>query len=140
MKINTAKTQLLCISGANFCDTESFIDTEGGEHIRSQESLTILGFCFGRRPDATAHFGLLKNKYAKKAWIIRQLKLQGVDEGTLTKVYAAIIRSMIEYASPAYHLLLSAHLGDQIEKFQRMMLKTIYGSDVSYARPWRNPD
>ena len=31
MKINTSKTQLLCISGANFCETESFIETCEGE-------------------------------------------------------------------------------------------------------------
>ena len=102
--------------------------------MHSQETLTILSFCFGRRSDVAAQVGLIKTKFAKKAWIIIQLKLQGVANKTLAQVFASVVRSMIEYASPSYHPMLSVHLEEQIENLQRMSLKTIYGRDVSYTK------
>ena len=96
MKVNEAKTQLLCMSGANFCRTTSYINLDDGSVIESQDTLTILGFAFGVRPDISSHISLIKRKFGARSWIIRQLSQLGVDSDTLVKVYSATIRSVIE--------------------------------------------
>ena len=123
------------MSGANFCRTSSYtISLESNVRIESQEdSLTILGFAFGTRPDASAHVSLIKKKFGARSWIIRQLRQLGVDPETMIKVYTAIIRSVIEYAVPAFHSLLTSEQDNQIERMQKAILKTNYGDSVPYA-------
>ena len=52
---------------------------------------------------------------------------------TILRVFCSVIRSVIEYASPAYHPLLTVQLEEKLEKMQKMSLKTIFGHDKSYA-------
>ena len=54
MKINAKKTQILCISGSTESRDKAEINIDGVT-IESDERLKIVGFWFGRRPDASAH-------------------------------------------------------------------------------------
>ena len=64
MSVNANKTQMLCISTAHGRDVQSFITTttEGGE-IRTQDTLKILGFTFGRKPNANVHMEVIMTKF-----------------------------------------------------------------------------
>ena len=57
MKVNSKKTQLLCITANTTSDTYSYIRT-GNEKIISTNSLKILGFMFGNSPNVNAHISL----------------------------------------------------------------------------------
>ena len=50
MKVNAAKTQLLCISGNAHFEVRSYIRTQTQE-IKSGKELKLLGFWFGDKPN-----------------------------------------------------------------------------------------
>ena len=52
----------------------------------------------------------------------------------LVKIFATVIRPVIEYAVPVYHSLLTEDQNCLIESLQRRTLKVIYGHKISYAR------
>ena len=66
MKVNKAKTQLLCIC-AGQDEAKAYIDTEQGR-IQSSAELKILGFTFGTRPDPGTHVEKMKMKLRSRYW------------------------------------------------------------------------
>ena len=137
MLVNEAKTQLICISPSLNYDVSTYLELPGGTRIESGNELTILGFSFGTKPDVSAHVGLILKKYAARSWMIRHLKNGGVDEKTLVAVYSSVIRSVIEYAVPVYHHMLTGEQSERLERLQRQTLKMVYGFDVSYSEALR---
>ena len=134
LKINCKKTQIICISGVHETEQHTYIDAMNEERIESQTSLKILGFHFGTKPTVEAHINELKKKYRRRAWIIRHLKRAGLDVEDLVKLYKALLRPVLDYASPIYHPMLNAKLSKQVEDLQRNTLKTIFGYDTSYNK------
>lgn len=131
MVVNPAKTQLLCVSGSNYCRTSTFIEADSSR-INSQESMTLLGFSFGTHPNVDEHVVLIKRKFNSRAWIPRHIKRAGVPEADICKVYSSMIRSTIEYAAPPYHSVLTTTQSDTLEGLQRRALKSIFGYTTSY--------
>jgi hypothetical protein len=105
LNINQKKTQLLCISEDKEYEMKSYI--EGEERKESTDSMKILGFTFGHRPTVSAHVKALKDKYRKRAWVVRHLKRAGVPQEDLKLIYFSLVRSVLEYASCAFHSMLS---------------------------------
>ena len=73
-----------------------------------------------------------RRKYSARSWTIRHLKRIGLDKTQLCRVYAALIRPVIEYAAPVYHHMLSDELSEDLERMQRMVLKVILGMNTPY--------
>lgn len=134
MCVNSKKTQLLCISPALHSETTAFIlDGQGGKIVSEQE-MTILGFCFGSRPNLNSHMDLVTSKYNNAcSWIVRHLKLSGVSDKDIALVFSTTIRSCIKYASVVYNSMLTKSQSDDLERMQRRALKIIYGHKTSYA-------
>ena len=132
MKVNPRKTQLVCVSAAIHSEVTSHVNDGEGGRILSQDSMTVLGFSFGSRPTMTEHVALVRRKYNARSWVIRHLKAAGVPNEDIIKVYAATVRSSIEYASVVYHTMLTTSQSEEIERMQRRCLKIIYGFRVSY--------
>ena len=68
MLVNPSKTQLLCITPRRQSKVYSFIYVvaDSKKKVHSQDSLKLLGFHFGQRPDAAAHVEALMNKFRKR--------------------------------------------------------------------------
>ena len=66
-------------------------------------------------------------KGSKRLYAIRALKKCGLTDRQLILVYCSIIRSVLEYASPAWAGL-TQYLSDQIESIQKRALKIIFPS------------
>ena len=131
MKVNAQKTQMLCIY-ANYDDVRSYISTDG-KRLVSGDTLKILGFTFGRRPDCRAHLDCLLPKLRRRLWVLYNLKFSGMLPGDMLFVYKAVIRPVADFAAPAYHTLLTQGQSDCLERIQRRAFKIIFGNDVSYA-------
>ena len=58
MKVNSAKTAMLCVSDSLAAQSESFIVGGDGEEVWLGEGMKMLGFHFGQRPTVAAHVGL----------------------------------------------------------------------------------
>ena len=64
MKINNKKTQLLCITAAKDSKVEAILRPEcSSEKITSGNSLKIVGFWFGDRPDVSVHVEKMISKF-----------------------------------------------------------------------------
>ena len=64
---------------------------------------------------------------SKRLYAIHALKKCGLTDRQLILVYCSIIRSVLEYASPAWAGL-TQYLSDQIESIQKRALKIIFPS------------
>ena len=131
MVVNNMKTQLLCISTAINYDLRSFIGLQDGPRF-SSDQLKVVGFTFGRRPGASEHIANLRKSYGARAWTIRHLKRAGIEEETLVKIYCELVRQIFEYASPAFHTILTDQQSEVLERMQRPSLKTIFGMNTNY--------
>ena len=52
--------------------------------------------------------------------------ITGIDRVSLIQFYCACIRSVLEYASQAFHVSLPGYLSDQIERIQKRALRIVY--------------
>ena len=100
--------------------------------MTSGDTLKVIGFTFGRRPGATEHVKALRKKYRARAYIIRHLKKINIPQKTLVKVYKFFIRPIFDYLTPTYHTMLTEDSADELDRLQRMCLKTIFGMDTTY--------
>ena len=131
MKMNTFKTQMLCVSTAINYHVRSFIYVNG-ERFRSGDELKLLGYYLGRRPRPDVHVREMRRKFGARAWILRILKHASIPEKRLVQVYMSLVRPILEYPSNVFHPSLTDELSESLERLQRVALKSIFGLDKSY--------
>ena len=66
---------------------------------------------------------LIKKMFNIRSWLLRYLSLAGVSKYDIAKIFASVIRSVIEYAVPVYHKMLNSNQSDEIEKLQRRSIE-----------------
>ena len=120
MKVNTAKTQFLCISSNSNYEVKSYIRTMDTE-IKSSNELKILGFWFGNKPNINIHVNKLLDKFPSRLWSLGQLKKSGMCPADLL----IILRPVLDFA--AYHPLLTSSQTIVLENLQKRALKIVYG-------------
>ena len=133
MRVNSKKTQMLCINGNRTEKVLTYIMADG-EELESTESLKILGFHFGTSPDANLHVEKLLLKAYSKLWTLRFLKKSGMPASELRNVYETVIRPGTEYVSVVYHSLIPQYLSDKLEAVQKMAMQIIYGFSIDYKK------
>ena len=133
MKINSEKTQLLCINDNNICDTECFTQVDPDTRIMSTDSMKILGFVFSNKPNVTAHIEYIINKFNKAVWSINHIKRAGIKNDVIVTVYCTMLRPIIECNSPVYHPMLSQEDSKRLERLQKTALKLIFGFNKTYT-------
>ena len=131
MKVNSAKTQMLCISEVP--NVRSYM-VVGDKRIISGDSLKILGFMFGRKPNVATHMKLMLLKLRRRLWIITNLKRSGTQRKGLVKIFLSLVRPVADFAAPIYHPMLTKKQSDAIEKIQMRAFKIIFGNTVSYRQ------
>ena len=62
MRVNSTKTQMLCIGATGNCNNKTFIVASGEEKITSGNSLKILGFTFGTKPNVDEQVHSINDK------------------------------------------------------------------------------
>ena len=77
MKVNTAKTKMLCVSDAHSFLAESyFMDADGKEISSSREtSIKILGFHLSSKPGVGMHVWVIRKKFRMHFWLLLRLWL-----------------------------------------------------------------
>ena len=132
MKVNTKKTQLLCIHPFQSDNINTYIRS-GNDIIKSEKTLKILGFTFDQKPDASCHVKLLVKKFCRMLWSLRFLKQSGMDIKDLMTVYRTTVRPVVEYSSVIYNSLIPEYLSQDLERIQRHAMKIIHGWHVNYS-------
>ena len=126
-----SKTQMICIS-ASQDEVKSYMNVDG-KRMLSGQSLKILGFTFGTRPNVNTHVNLMLMTLRRRLWIINHLKRSGMSTRGLKTIYGSMVRSVADFAAPAYHSLLTGIQTEAIERIQKKAVKTIYGHQYAYA-------
>ena len=131
MKINSSKTQLLCISDPRKSDIISHIVTDGVK-VSSVDTMKILGFVFGKSPNVTEHVKYIIGKFNRAIWSLTHLKRAGILEPVLLQIFKVMLRPHLEYCSPVFNPMLSKEQSNWLERQQKRALKVIYGFEESY--------
>ena len=69
-------------------------------------------------PGAADHMKELRKKFCAGTGILQHLNKLKIDRKTLVKINTAFIRPVFEYASSAFHLVLSAEQSEDMERMQ----------------------
>ena len=133
MSVNDKKTQLVCISGNLDNDINTYIRTDADTEITGGDSLKLLGFWFGRRPNGDLHVQKMAAKFRARLWALRHLKKSSMSQQDLKTVYTTVLRAVLDYASPTYHPLLTGQQTVLLESLQKRAAKIIFGFNTSYA-------
>ena len=128
MRVNPSKTQLLCTNTSINYDIRAYVKIDGTT-LWSGDTLKTVGYTLGRRAGAAEHIKSMRRKFGARAGILRHLKKIGIQNDTLVKIYASLIRPVLEYAAACFHPGLT---GDQSERLQRVSLKIIFGLTTPY--------
>ena len=132
MKVNSDKTQMLCISESRTYKASAFIETAQGEIVSSTDSLKILGMHFSSRPDMNAQVDSICKKFRARVWTLRHLHHRGFTQEDLLKVYKSTILPCHDYCSSVFHSSLTLSQTIELERLQAKALKAIYGYDPLY--------
>ena len=128
MKVNNAKTQMLCISPSiNKCNT--YLMASDGGRVQSGEHLKLLGFVFDNCPTPAAQVRALVSKFRSRLWSLRYLKKAGMSEEDLCRAYTTYLRPVLEYSMVAIHSMLTREQSETIDRQQIRALKIVFGFD-----------
>ena len=71
MRVNTAKTTMMCVSaGTSFIPRAFFLDSEGNRASSDQTETKLLGFPLPDKPGGSAHIDALRRKFRRLLWVI----------------------------------------------------------------------
>ena len=133
MRINGAKTQLLCISADNGCNSSATVMV-GGHRVDSAEKMKLLGYWLGNTPDANEQFQNIRRKFRGRFWSLIHLRNAGLRAMQLFKLYCIFVRPIIETNSVIYHSMLTQYQSQEIEKMQKRVTRLCFGTELSYGQ------
>ena len=126
MLVNERKTQAICISDIRHTDVRSRMNI--GEIVSSGENLKMLGFAFGKRPNADAHFAQISRAFRGSFWGLIHLRKSGFKGEALFHLYQVLVRPIIEYCAVIYHSLLTKEQSVGLEGMQRKCFVLAFGN------------
>ena len=133
MKVNAAKTAMVCVSGAQSYEAHSYIKDSEGTEICSGGSMKVLGFHLSSRPTVHAHVNALCKRMRRQYWVLYNLRKAGFDDDELPRVYRTCLLPILDYCSVVYHSSLTDDQDQKIERLQAGALRCIYGYTVAYS-------
>lgn len=131
MKVNSSKTNIICISDSLNHDRKVFMLGEDGVKICSRESMKVLGFHFSSKPTMQAQCDSILKKFRQRYWALRHLKKLGFNSQELVRVYKSSILPVADYMSVIYHSLLTDEQDEHLENAQVSALRCIFDPRLS---------
>ena len=134
MKVNGAKTSMICISEAQSYQARSHIFGREGDIVISGPSMKVLGYHLSPRAGAHTHIAALCKKIRRKYWVLYHLRQAGFSNDELANVYRTCILPVGDYCAVVYHSTLTDEQDQMVERLQAGALRCIYGWDLSYSK------
>ena len=101
----------------------------GGNQLDLVEEMKILGVVMTSDLIWSANTKYIVEKAFSRVWMLRRLKILGVEASNLKDVYIKQVRSVLELAVPAWHSALTVNNTVDIERVQRAALYIILGDN-----------
>ena len=108
-----------------------------GENLEVVEEFKILGLVITSDMRWNQHVKYICQRGYAKLWFLRRLKKLGVSTHVLIDLYEKHIRSILEYAAPAWSPMLTAENKSDIERVQKCSYSIIFGPN-RYAKTLNN--
>ena len=130
MSLNADKTEIMNIlnNHRNTFDQEVIIN---GISIQPKRCVAFLGVLVDDHLSFSDHVDKLISDCDKRLYLLRQLKILGMNQQGLTRFFCSNVRSLISYAAPAWFPLLSDTDKIRLEKIQRTATRAII-PDMEY--------
>ena len=121
LTVNESKCKSLCIGFRNVCSPVSL------PNVAIVKELKILGVVFDQQLNWSSHCDAVVKNASRRLYILRLLK-NVISRKDLTRVYNAIVRSRLEYASPLF-VGLSSENCRKLERIQRRFHRLLCGQE-----------
>ncbi len=123
--LNEAKCKELRLS---FRKTEPIFDpiTINDKTIELVTSAKVLGLNIFNDLKWNIHISEIVRKVSARLYFLKQLKRAGLAVRELLLFYVTCVRSLTEYACPAFHNFLPTYLSDDLERLQKRALSIIF--------------
>ena len=131
MRVNCAKTQVLCITPDDGYRATTTINA-GGEAIVSTPTMKLLGFMLGEGASAAPQVAAIKTKFRARLWMLVHLRRAGIRGLKLFRLYSSLVRPVIESNAVVYHSLLTRGQTAEIERLQKQAVRLCYGFGIPY--------
>ena len=133
MLLNSDKTQIMniLINHRYNYDDELFVHDDFS--IQPTECIKFLGLFIDDHLNFSKHIDEVVSKCDKRIFLLRQLKILGMNATGLKTFYCSNIRSVLSYAAPAFYTMLSDHDKSRIERIQRTCTRVIF-PDLEYEQ------
>ncbi|KAK2187886.1 hypothetical protein NP493_151g00004 [Ridgeia piscesae] len=121
MKINSEKSKEIIISFAQDGNFTSTIPNKkiDGRDIAQVCHAKLLGVTVSQDLTWNKHVDNIVKKAGKRLYMLYQLMRAGITQKDLVSVYVSVVRSVLEYACPVWHINLPQYLFDNIEVIQK---------------------
>jgi hypothetical protein len=129
MNINITKTKEMIV-GANVNPPPQLVCSN--ETIERVLCYKLLGVLIDSNLKWDNHVDSMCSKASARLHFLVQLKRNGATVKDMLHFYETVIRSLLEYACPAWHSSLTVDQSSRIEAIQRRSFKVIYGSSSHY--------
>jgi len=83
----------------------------------------------------TTHIDTIVSKASKRLYFLKQLKRAGVPPQQLIHFYTAVIRPVLEYASPVWHYSITRAQSHHLESIQKRAVHTIFSFNSGMSYP-----
>lgn len=100
------------------------------KEIEKVSSHKILGLFISDDLTWNSNIEAVISKASKRIYPVRLLKRAGVEGKELTQFYTTCIRSVMEYACPAWFYSLPHYLVEHLESIQRRIMNIVYPNDA----------
>ena len=104
---------------------ELYLNT--GNKLEVVEEMKLVGYHLKTDLRTISNTNYIVARAWKRMWIVRRLKALGAREHDLLKVLRAQVLSVLQFASPAWSTLITAHESACIESVLKTGLFLVYG-------------
>ena len=125
MRLNAKKCKEMVFDFLQYKSTTLSPLMIGGAVIDRVQSYKLLGLHISNDLTWNSHCETVYKKAVKRLYGLRVLKKAGMSTGDLVSVYCSIVRSTVEYASPAWAAL-PQYLSNMLESVQKQAMRVIF--------------
>ncbi len=126
-KLNVKKTKLILVNRSTDVTSNKLLVKMKNEFLETVTVFKLLGVWIDSDLDFDYHIGKVEEKCAKRIWILRNLRKNGISIKSCVIVYKSQIRSILEFSAPILQPFLNAKQMGRLESIQSRALKVIVG-------------
>ena len=103
--------------------------------IQRVTTFKLLGLHLDASLSWTTHINTIVSKANKRLYFLKQLKRAGVPPHQLLHFYTAVIRPVLEYASPVWHYSITRGQSYQLESIQKRAVHITFSDTRGMSYP-----